>query len=469
MLSGQQPFSAPDTRRLERLIVSRRAAPSLDGDCPVALQAVVAKLLGPAPADRYASADAIRADLERCQAGELTQAQEEGWPGKAADEPATRRTRRPEDDLDETTRRTFPLVGAPTVLPPPLPPVPDGLGKPMMTAAGVVATSAPPAASPVAAPAHPRSRASRYVRRALVALAVLLVLNEMWIARAGSRAARTVGSQELEALDSSWSEYRRLSSRSLGPGTWRLERVLRQRTTTLTDRVMATYRDGLQIVWEPQWQTARDSLARAVAASPDRSELRASLRYCDGHLHRINGDARKSKGDPDAARREYAEAVSAFREAAQLRPRWPDPFIGLSRTFIAGLGDVDRGADALKQAQGLGYTPGARETAQLAGGYRDRGDTLARNARELAGMPQERDLLNRAVTAYQRALDLYAGIATFTGVPASIRRTQAGLDKVQQRTGELDGSTFDINLGPLGTLSIKKNAAETSPSAPGVP
>jgi len=197
-----------------------------------------------------------------------------------------------------------------------------------------------------------------------------------------------------------------------------------------------------------------------VASAPDRADLRAALRYCEGHLHRINGDARKADKDPDAAREEFAEAVTAFREAAELRPKWPDPFIGLSRTFISGLGDVDRGADALKQAQKLGYTPGERETAQLASGYRDRGDALARNARELAGMPQERDYLNRSASAYQQALDLYNGIAAFSGVPASVRRTQAGLERVKQRLNEIDGSSFDINLGPLGTLSIQKGAAE---------
>ncbi len=40
---------------------------------------------------------------------------------------------------------------------------------------------------------------------------------------------------------------------------------------------------------------ARDALARAVAVSPRDRHLQASLRYCDGHLHRINGEARKAR------------------------------------------------------------------------------------------------------------------------------------------------------------------------------
>lgn len=301
------------------------------------------------------------------------------------------------------------------------------------------------------------------MRRLVLVVGILLTLNEIWVGRAAGRAADVVPSQELDAIGLSWNEYRELRSRSVGPGTWRLRRSLRERTTTLTDRLIGTYRDGLQVVWEPQWRSARDALARAVAASPDNGSLRASLRYCEGHLHRIDGDARKADKDDAAARREYAEAVTAFREAAQLRSRWPDPFIGLSRVFLAGLGDVDRGADALKRAQELGYTPGEREMAQLAGGYRDRGDTLSRTARELAGMPQERDYLDRASAAYQQALDIYNGIGTFSGVPASIRRTQAGLERVKTRQEEIDGSSFNLDLGPLGNLTIKKNATEEQP------
>ena len=53
-------------------------------------------------------------------------------------------------------------------------------------------------------------------------------------------------------------------------------------------------------------------------------------------------------------------------------------------------------ADALKQAEKLGYTIGDRETAQLADGYRARGDSLWQTARQLSDMPQEAEYLQRA-------------------------------------------------------------------------
>src|SRR3989442_3235886 len=141
---------------------------------------------------------------------------------------------------------------------------------------------------------------------------------------------------------------------------------------------------------------AREGLARAVSVVPDDARVRASLRYCDGHLHRINGEARKARRQASEAQREFTDAVAAFREAAELRTDWPDPFLGLMRTFIYGLEDVDRAADALQQAQRLGYTAGDRETVQLADGYRSRAMAFARTARTLSGMAVAHAYLTRA-------------------------------------------------------------------------
>src|SRR5882724_6416474 len=103
---GGLPFQAPDTRRLEQRIQSRQPPTSLGGRCTPGLAAVIGKLLAGRPEDRYGSAAAIREDLERVIAGGETQAEHEGWPARALDEPATRRTRPPETIVDEVTRRT---------------------------------------------------------------------------------------------------------------------------------------------------------------------------------------------------------------------------------------------------------------------------------------------------------------------------------------------------------------------------
>ena len=82
----------------------------------------------------------------------------------------------------------------------------------------------------------------------------------------------------------------------------------------------------------------------------------------------------------------------------------------------------------MKQAQRFGYTAGDRETAQLADGYRARGDTLARTARALAGTAQEQEALTRSAEAYRQAIDLYAKVLGFAGCRANMRAVQRGLE-----------------------------------------
>ena len=452
MLSGSAPFQAADTRRLEQLILARRQPPSLRDRCPLGLEAIVAKLLGPHPASRYGSARAIRDDLERFASGAPTEAEQEGWPAHGADEQPTRRTRPPATD-EAVTRRTLPP-------------------RPTSTAATTAAATAEPTRSPSIAGGAPAAasrpqrvmRLRRLGRTALLLLALGLVINEIGVARAAGAAESTAATLELDQIAAGWTEYARLARRSyLGMGTAALERLLTERTTTLADRVIANYRSRLPTVREAQWQLARDALTRAVAVDPEDENLRAALRYCEGHLHRINGEARLRRRETAEAEHELTEAVAAFREAAELRPRWPDPFLGLARTFIYGLEDVDRAADALAEAQRLGFAGTDRETAQLADGYRARGNALVRSAAELAGMPQHGDYLTRAAEAYRQALALYEQSIGFANVPSNIRLTQRALDQVQRRLDALSPAAMED--GEL-QLALPPASDDESPSVP---
>ena len=87
---------------------------------------------------------------------------------------------------------------------------------------------------------------------------------------------------------------------------------------------------------------ARDALVRALSFAGERNRLRASLRYCEGHLHRINGEAQKTRGDGDEGQEELANAVVAFREASDVRQDWPDPFLGhrLGEAVVVGVEQV---------------------------------------------------------------------------------------------------------------------------------
>jgi tetratricopeptide (TPR) repeat protein len=277
------------------------------------------------------------------------------------------------------------------------------------------------------------------VRNALIVLVIVVGLNESCVTSRAERLANSVPLQDFAGLADLWPKYESIRDSSIlgGAGLNRLRTALTSQTMVLADRVMANYRTPVPTVRENQWKAAREALGRAVVVAPTDSTLRAALRYCDGHLLRINGEAHKARGKTDSAQRDFTDAIVAFREAAGLRSNWPDPFLGLARTFIYGLEDVDRGADALKQAEKLGHHPGERETTQLADGYRARAEALSRTAQTLKDMPQERDYLSRAADAFREALTRYGAVAGFGNAAQSLRDTQKRLDRVEQRLAEL--------------------------------
>jgi eukaryotic-like serine/threonine-protein kinase len=430
MISGAQPFQAKDTRRLESMIRARRPPPSLNHGAPVGLQAIVAKLLAAAQDDRYGSAQEIREDLECARAGRETLAERQGWPARLQDEPATRRVRAAgsgigaETEDDEATRRTE--RGAFSAGDPTTPADEPTAHGPARVVATIPSTVRPPVIRK-----WPRLR--RAIKVALLIVAFAIVANELRISGAAGRLADTVATLDLNELDNAWLQYRELRGGSLGVGASGLERALVRQTVTLTERVFANYRTPSPSVREAQWRGARELLGYALAARRDQVELRAALRYADGHIHRIDGEARKARKLAADAQREFADALVAFREAAELRPEWPDPYLGLMRTFIYGLDDVERGEDALGQAVSRGYKSGDRETVQLAEGHRVRADALVRSARQFTGSAQELQYLNRAVDEYRKALNLYSQVPAFGDTVRQMRLTQRVLAATEQR------------------------------------
>jgi hypothetical protein len=280
-------------------------------------------------------------------------------------------------------------------------------------------------------------------------VALFLVINEVMIGNAAERLAAAAVTRELGDMDELWTEYDQLARRSyLGIAIGGLERALKRRTAELAERVFDNYRSSEPTVREAHWEMARNALRHALTADTNDDRIKAALRYCEGHLHRINGEARKDEARKTPrklaeAKEELTEAVAAFREAAELRKEWPDPFLGLMRTFIYGLEDIDRGSDALKQAQKLGFAAGARETIQLADGYRTRGETLTRTARTLEGLPQESEYLQRAVESLRQALTLYSSVPG-SGVAVSVARTQRAIERIELRLADLAEPQSDL-------------------------
>ena len=421
MLSGIQPYRAPDSHRLELRIRSLQPPDLLGLSCPPPLRAVVAKLLAGRPADRYSDARAIREDLECVASGRTTQAEREGSSVASAgiDEPPTVRMSALARDHGDAL--------APTVR--------------VHTHPGTIAAS--PHNVIIFRPDEPppmtrTRRAIRYARVALLLLASFGAGHELMMASRAEQLRAEMPTVELDDVGGLWESYHALSSRSLAITTARLEHALTSQTVALADRIIGNYRSSAPTVRETQWKMAREALAQALAVNADDSQMKGALRYCDGHLHRINGEAKKAHQQRAEAQREFTEAVSAFREATELRPEWPDPFLGLMRTYIYDLEDIDRAADALQQAQRLGYTPGAREAVQLADGYRLRAVALARKARTVGDRAVEQEALARSADAYRRAIALYSK-ADGLAARRSLRAAQRGLAEVERRKGSFAG------------------------------
>ena len=119
----------------------------------------------------------------------------------------------------------------------------------------------------------------------------------------------------------------------------RTDPVIRDRLLSLADLVIANYRQEQPTVGRAEWEQAHGWLTRAVTLYPENKIVLARLRYTEGHLQRLTGQKRaEESGQAKQARQSYYAAVQKFREAAALDPKTPDPYLGLTHTYVYGLG-----------------------------------------------------------------------------------------------------------------------------------
>jgi hypothetical protein len=207
------------------------------------------------------------------------------------------------------------------------------------------------------------------------------------------------------------------------------------------DRILNGYRSEVVTLRERDWDDARRYLARALSVGGSDRLVRARLRYSEGHLHRINGDARVRR--PQEARAFYNDAVIAFEDAARLRTDWPDPYLGLARVYFYGLEDLEKGVAALEAAEKAGFKSGNREVALRADAYRRRGERLWREALSVKGLPQEDEVLERAAAADREALKLYGAIIGFGDASTQLTRTERHVRMVEARLADLRAPVFE--------------------------
>jgi tetratricopeptide (TPR) repeat protein len=444
MVTGMQPYQADSTERLERMIRSRIPPPPAPDPCPGAVRRILMKALAATPEARYQTAHELEEDLRAFR---------EGRPVKAVDEDldATRRTFR--GDRDET-RRTGEAADddAPT------------------------RKSLPVAATPKAALAE-RGELFYWGMRAAAVLALLAVAGAAWAAvsdyrlyQRGKEFEHDVAAEQITDPNQIWDRWAELSrdhSASLflkGP-----RHVVEQKFVAAADHVIDTYRNNeAQPVYEADWQRARTMLLHALSADPDDRVAHGKLRLAEGHLARINGTSHKSAA-------QLNDAVEKFTQAQQFLPQSPDPALGLARVYVYGLKDIDRASQAFDQAANHGYKLGNREKSQLADGYRERADRLWWDSRNVRGLPQEKDQIQRAADDCKRALDLYQQSAPYGNANVRMGQVQSTLESVNFRLAEIEREAQASAAPEHGRIAgaivglidaLRGKAAEPKPTAP---
>ncbi len=395
MLAGHLPFRTESARQLELLL--REGAPPLPlpATCPASLQRIVLKTLAPALSSRYQTAAALKADLDAWLEGRATVADAE-W-AQALEAQATRRTSRPAtaDEPTEATRRT---VTSPSqaheatrrTLPP-------AGGATTATAPGTRAGDAP------AVSTGSSGRLRPWAARVAVFLVIAVVVNEYAACRAAGGLRAELPTSEASGLDAAWGRYDALRARSvLGLARWQLDTPMRDALVTNAERVIDDFRHDRPTVRERQWQQAGAWLAHALRIDPGNASLMARLRYCEAHLKRIDGEARLRLSKRQEADRLLHDAVSRFEQAARLDRAWPDPWLGLLRTYIYGLEDPVRAVEALNEAERRGHRASRREFMQLGEAHFTQADRAQRECERLPA-EQQCGCLQRVDALYQQS------------------------------------------------------------------
>ena len=425
MVTGQQPYQATTTERLERMIRSHVPPPPAPDPCPEPLRKILVKSMSSEPERRYQSAADLAADLIRFRGGGRVLAEENG-------QEATRRTFGSPDAsdcaVDESTRRTAPRAAA----------ILDDSTRRTVTSAE------PAVSAPVVRPVKPPRKTGKIVLRTfgLLFLAIVIyagyeIASTYFLYKRGQHFEEQIKAETLTEPDQIWQQWADLSKgHSSSVFLYGPRHAVKHRLIAAADRVITTYRSNdLQPIYQKDWERARSYLAEALTTDPGDNNVRGKLRLCEGHIARILGTTRHNAT-------QLSESAEKFNEAQQLMPHSPDPQLGLARLYVYGFKDIDKAYAALQEAEKHGHPLGNREKAQLADGYRERADRLWYDSRKIQGLPQEKEEVERARDDYNRALRLYQNIAPYGNASATIVRVQGMLAAVEYRLKSLQGGWF---------------------------
>lgn len=419
MVAGHRPYAHLEhsRSRLEGAIRTNERREPLPETCPPALAAIVNKLLAYQPERRYANAAAIRADLEAFLAGRQ--------PAAAAEYDAA-----PTITID---RPPLPLPArSPADLVPPTDPLP-------LARVASTADTEPLSAPERAARGSQPLRRLAWLALLLFLVATLAVEGVAWLA--AERFGQTVDAIDGRSVADRRQDYDRIRGwGALDLGLrWRVDGPLRERLVALAGAVIADYRREQPTVGLVEWRQARDALGWARQLAPADRSVRAMQAACDAHVLRIT--AQSQPRTSPRRRQLFQSAIAGFRRAAELDPESFDPYLGISRTQVYGLGDVEAAVAAISEAERRGYTPSRRERAQLGDGYLRSAETSRKLARTLSGEQRRREL-EHAHAAYARCVELFDPVVGFGNAAHNLEFCKRHMEAV----------SHELDVEPAGRL-----------------
>jgi hypothetical protein len=408
MLAGHRPYPGLERNpsQLERAIRTNAPRAPLPPSCPAPLAAIVSRLLAYQIEHRYPTAAAIRSDLQLFVDGKTPLAMGDYVT------PATMPIGQSGPTTPIATNRVLPPVVEPV---PPTDPLPA------------------PAPQPAVPPPAPARRSGiRYLMRGAAWAALLLVLVSViategvaWVA--AERFRHSLDGIDGRPLAETRASYEGIRAQSvLGTGLrLRVNRLLRSRLVGMADRVIADYRRDEPTMAGPDWRVAQQALRWAAQLGPGDRRLQAKLLTCDAHVIRL---AARTQA-PAAARATYRRAVDRFRAASELDEDSFDPYLGISRIAVYGLGDVDQAASAIQEAEKRGYVSGRRERALLGDGYLRRATAGWATARSLSGDQRRREL-EKVRADYKGCVDAFDPIVGFGNAAKNLEICKGQLERL---------------------------------------
>jgi eukaryotic-like serine/threonine-protein kinase len=406
MIEGRLPYEALNTEGLESTIRSHAAIRPLSEACPVALQQILYKALSHSPSSRYPDARNFETDLQSFISGAPTMASRE-----------SEETRRTFASAEEETRRI-----SPEALP---------------------SREIDPATAPTSIETHEASyfqKSQRYLAAAKkwfwIAGGSLLLALCLWEGLA-DRAAFKFRTQLAEGRinpENAWDRYQKTHS-PLGVASLILRRPMRNLLSDYCDRIYSEYRNSdASRIREGDWIRCKRLMARAVQLDSGNPKVNAMYEYANGQVLRIN--------------RQNYDAIAAFQRATAKEPGWPDPYLGLARTYISNLEDIERGTQALERARQLGISFGKRELAMMAEAYRTRGSQALDNSSLIKDADKQKELLNKAKSNFNEAIKIYLQISPWGDSAKQIARIQDSLNEADQKLTALNQSDQSNSLMP---------------------